>query len=195
MYGFTSCDVVNDGKQIYFVFVTANADVYTLPVNDPENRKIISTQVVQGKDRVSSICTNNGNAYLGTENGLVIMFDLNIKKIIGKYDTMSKLPILKMQISNNLIVLTTCKGDIHTLDKGLGRARVVAAHSSMITLLHLIDSKLYTFGDDCYLREFEIDNEGKLFPKRSNIYTQKGNLIFSLFGHTFLNFYEEKNVI
>jgi hypothetical protein len=59
-----SCEGVNDGKQIYFIFTTSKGYIYLQPVLNPkENKKIIQ---VTPENRICSITTSSkGNAILG----------------------------------------------------------------------------------------------------------------------------------
>ncbi len=43
--GFSCSDAICDGKQVYFVFATVNGNIYTFPVANPVNKKIIKTNV------------------------------------------------------------------------------------------------------------------------------------------------------
>ena len=87
---------------------------------------------------MSSICTKDLIAYLGCVNGCVLKIDLNTRNIIAKYQTNSQLPIINMKIVKDFIVLGTCQGEIHIVDRELMTGKVVSAHQSMIYLL-LVD--------------------------------------------------------
>lgn len=41
---------------------------------------------------------------------------MNSKKIVGKYDTLSELPIFNTKVINKFVMITTCEGEIHILD-------------------------------------------------------------------------------
>ena len=81
--------------QIYFMFVTRKGQIITAPVEMPENTVEINVDA----SNVSSLCTRNSVAFLGNEEGHVVKVDLNSKKVVGKYDSLSKLPIFNIKIA------------------------------------------------------------------------------------------------
>lgn len=79
----------------------------TIPVDNPANQVSIN---IESKETISSLTCKNSTAYLGTENGSVLMVDLNNRKIVSRYDTMSKLPIFNMKVANDHLIVGTCQG-------------------------------------------------------------------------------------
>ena len=79
----------------------------TVPVLTPE--KCTSFNVDVGS-RIASLCTKESYAYLGTEGGMVFRVDMNSKKVIEKYNTISNFPLFNLKIVNDFLVLGTCQG-------------------------------------------------------------------------------------
>ena len=93
--GFVDCQGVNDGMQIYFMFVTRKSQILTVPMENFENT--VDTKIDTSYN-ISSFSTKNSIAFLGTEEGVVVKVDLNTKKVIEKYDSQTKLPLFHTKI-------------------------------------------------------------------------------------------------
>jgi len=81
---FTGVEAVNDGKQIYFAFVTRIGQIMTVPIDNLDKGVTFSI----GLDaKITSLAIKNRIAYLGTEDGMLLRIDMNSKKMIGKYNS------------------------------------------------------------------------------------------------------------
>ena len=59
---------------------------------------------------VVSVCSRHSVAFLGCENGSILKVDLNGRKVVGKYDSESKLPMTTLRWSEKFIIAGTCHG-------------------------------------------------------------------------------------
>ena len=98
--------------QTYFVFVTAKGQMMTVPVANPESKVNFS---VNPGTKVTSLCSKNEIAFLGTENGQILKVDMNNRRIVTKYDTCSSLPIINIKMVKDCVIAGTCKGELHVL--------------------------------------------------------------------------------
>ena len=59
----------------------------------------------------------------------------------------------------------------------------------MVAMIAVKGNKVYSVGDDFVLRVWEVEKNGVLDERKSEVYNQKPNLIFTVFNSTYLNFY------
>lgn len=151
-------EAVNDGIQIYFVFVTAKGVFITVPVNNPEKKVVFEIETAS----ISGMCVKDSFAYAGTEMGLVLKVDMNTRKIVDKYETGSKFPIFNLKIVQNYLILGTCQGEIHITSLDFTDKKIISAHEGMISLFSVDKDKLYSIGDDLVMRRWVVSKEGTL---------------------------------
>jgi hypothetical protein len=191
--GLVAVDGVNDGTQTYFVFTTSKGQITTVTVSHPETKVSFK---IEADSKITSLCVQKSTfAFLGTERGRVIKVDMNSRKIIEKYDTDSQFPIYNLRVDNDFLIFGTCHGELHIVNHDLKEGRVVSAHQGMVALLWVTKDSVYSVGDDLVLRVWAFSKDGSIAEKRHEFYDKKPNLLFSIKGSTFINFYEETELV
>ena len=94
MSTFVACDAYDDGKQVYFTFLTSKAEVHVVNVSTPEKKSIVKLNNIDS--RVCSIKILGDYVLIGDQTGIVYLVDLNKSSILKKFDTKSQMPILKI---------------------------------------------------------------------------------------------------
>ena len=86
-------------------------------------------------------------------------------------------------------MLGTCHGQVHVLSLNLKPINVIDAHSGMVTLLHVDGNEVYSVGDEGVLKVWKFKSNNFVEKVRKE-YGQRPNLLFSVEGRGYVNFYE-----